>query len=53
MANYVDGFVVPVPKKNVKAYLKMERAKGLEPSTSSLGSSRSNQLSYARIRLKN
>jgi uncharacterized protein YbaA (DUF1428 family) len=22
---YVDGFVIPVPKKNVKAYLKMAR----------------------------
>ncbi len=25
---YVDGFVVPVPKKNIKAYLKMARAGG-------------------------
>ncbi len=25
MAGYVDGFVVPVPKKNVKAYLKMAK----------------------------
>lgn len=23
---YVDGFVVPVPKKNIKAYLKMAKA---------------------------
>ena len=26
MAGYVDGFVVPVPKKNIKAYLKMAKA---------------------------
>lgn len=25
MAKYVDGFVVPVPKKNLKAYLKMAK----------------------------
>lgn len=25
MANYVDGFVFPVPKKNVQAYIKMAR----------------------------
>jgi len=25
MAGYVDGFVVPVPKKNVKAYLAMAK----------------------------
>jgi uncharacterized protein YbaA (DUF1428 family) len=28
MANYIDGFVVPVPKKNVKAYLKLAKAAG-------------------------
>lgn len=26
MARYVDGFVIPVPKKNVKAYMKMAKA---------------------------
>jgi uncharacterized protein YbaA (DUF1428 family) len=26
MANYVDGFIVPVPKKNVKAYVKIAKA---------------------------
>jgi uncharacterized protein YbaA (DUF1428 family) len=25
MARYVDGFVIPVPKKNMKAYLKMAK----------------------------
>jgi uncharacterized protein YbaA (DUF1428 family) len=25
MANYVDGFIVPVPKKKVKAYLKLAK----------------------------
>mgnify|MGYP001551215967 CR=1 FL=1 len=28
MANYVDGFILPVPKKNVPAYLKMARKAG-------------------------
>jgi uncharacterized protein YbaA (DUF1428 family) len=28
MANYVDGFIVPVPKKKVKAYIKMAQAAG-------------------------
>lgn len=28
MAVYVDGFVIPVPKKNVSAYLKIARAAG-------------------------
>jgi uncharacterized protein YbaA (DUF1428 family) len=28
MANYVDGFVVPVPKKNIDAYRKMSRKAG-------------------------
>jgi len=28
MARYVDGFVVPVPKKNVAAYVKMARKAG-------------------------
>ncbi len=28
MARYVDGFVVPVPKKNVAAYVKMSRKAG-------------------------
>ena len=28
MALYVDGFVIPVPKKNVPAYLKMARLGG-------------------------
>jgi uncharacterized protein YbaA (DUF1428 family) len=28
MANYVDGFIVPVPKKKVKAYLKMAKVAG-------------------------
>ena len=28
MARYVDGFVVPVPKKNVKAYLMMAKKFG-------------------------
>lgn len=28
MAVYVDGFVVPVPKKNLKAYLKMAKIAG-------------------------
>lgn len=28
MAHYVDGFVVPVPKKNLAAYRKMARACG-------------------------
>lgn len=26
MAKYVDGFILPVPKKNLKAYLKMAKA---------------------------
>ena len=26
MPQYVDGFVIPVPKKNLKAYLKMAKA---------------------------
>lgn len=25
MAKYVDGFVIPIPKKNVKAYLRMAK----------------------------
>ena len=25
MARYVDGFVIPIPKKNVKAYLRMAK----------------------------
>jgi len=25
MARYVDGFVIPVPKRKVKAYLRMRR----------------------------
>ena len=28
MAHYVDGFVVPVPKKNVEAYRRMARKAG-------------------------
>ena len=28
MALYVDGFVIPVPKKNLKSYLKMARMGG-------------------------
>ena len=28
MANYVDGYVVPVPKKNVQAYRRMARKAG-------------------------
>jgi uncharacterized protein YbaA (DUF1428 family) len=28
MANYVDGFVVPVPKRNVAAYRRMARKAG-------------------------
>jgi uncharacterized protein YbaA (DUF1428 family) len=28
MARYVDGFVVPVPKKNVEAYRRMSRKAG-------------------------
>ena len=28
MANYVDGFVVPVPRKNLDAYRKMSRKAG-------------------------
>src|SRR2546423_14442556 len=28
MAHYVDGFVVPVPKKNVDAYVRMARKAG-------------------------
>ena len=28
MANYIDGFVIPVPKRNVAAYRKMARAAG-------------------------
>ena len=28
MARYVDGFVVPVPKKNLAAYMKMARKVG-------------------------
>ncbi|MGH8177174.1 MAG: DUF1428 domain-containing protein [Steroidobacter sp.] len=28
MANYVDGFVLPVPKKNIDAYRKMARKAG-------------------------
>jgi len=28
MSNYVDGFVVPVPKKNIPAYLKIARLAG-------------------------
>lgn len=26
MARYVDGFVIPIPKKNLKAYLRMARS---------------------------
>src|SRR5438105_918525 len=26
MSRYVDGFVIPVPKKNLKAYLRMAKA---------------------------
>ena len=28
MANYVDGFVLPIPKKNVEAYRKISRKAG-------------------------
>jgi len=28
MANYVDGFVLPIPRKNLKAYLKMAKLAG-------------------------
>ena len=28
MANYVDGFIVPVPKANVEAYRRMARKAG-------------------------
>jgi uncharacterized protein YbaA (DUF1428 family) len=28
MASYVDGFVLPVPKKNIEAYRKMSRKAG-------------------------
>ena len=28
MAQYVDGFVIPVPKKNLPAYLRMARTAG-------------------------
>ena len=28
MANYVDGFVLPVPKKNIEAYRRMARKAG-------------------------
>ena len=28
MANYIDGFVIPIPKRNVVAYRKMARAAG-------------------------
>jgi len=28
MAHYVDGFIVPVPKKNLKAYLKLAKLAG-------------------------
>ena len=28
MANYLDGFVIPIPKRNVAAYRKMARAAG-------------------------
>jgi len=28
MANYIDGFVLPIPKRNVAAYRKMARAAG-------------------------
>lgn len=28
MANYVDGFIVPVPKKNIAAYRKLSRKAG-------------------------
>lgn len=28
MANYVDGFVLPLPKKNIKAYTKMAKLAG-------------------------
>lgn len=28
MANYIDGFIVPVPKKNVKEYIKMAENMG-------------------------
>ena len=28
MSNYVDGFVVPVPKKNIEAYRRMARRAG-------------------------
>jgi uncharacterized protein YbaA (DUF1428 family) len=30
MAKYVDGFVIPVPKRKVKAYLRMARLKAGE-----------------------
>lgn len=28
MANYVDGFVLPIPKKNIEAYKKMAKKAG-------------------------
>src|SRR3989344_4932928 len=28
MAGYVDGFVLPVPRKNIKAYVKMAKLAG-------------------------
>ena len=28
MANYIDGFVIPIPKRNVAAYRRMARAAG-------------------------
>jgi uncharacterized protein YbaA (DUF1428 family) len=28
MANYIDGYVLPLPKKNVKAYRKLAQAAG-------------------------
>jgi uncharacterized protein YbaA (DUF1428 family) len=28
MARYVDGFVLPVPKRNIDAYLRMARKAG-------------------------
>ena len=31
MAHYVDGFVVPVPKKNLEAYRKMAAKAGKVP----------------------